>query len=90
MTRPLPYVFTEQGVAMLSSVLKTKIASKISIDIMRAFVSLRKYISNELLEQQYVKNMLLKHDNEIINNIKEIKLLQQSLDKLQNKELIIK
>jgi len=75
---------------MLSSVLKTKIASKISIDIMRAFVSLRKYISNELLEQQYVKNMLLKHDNEIINNIKEIKLLQQSLDKLQNKELIIK
>ena len=45
-----PYVFTEQGVAMLASVLKTKIASKISIDIMRAFVSMKKFISSNLIE----------------------------------------
>jgi len=40
-----PYVFTEQGVSMLSSVLKSKIATKISIDIFRAFVQMRKFIS---------------------------------------------
>ena len=40
----MPYVFTEQGVAMLSSVLKNEIASKVSVNIMRAFISMRKYI----------------------------------------------
>lgn len=63
--RKLPYVFTEQGVAMLSSVLKTKIAAKMSINIMRAFVAMRKYISADLLEQKYINNMVLKHDDEI-------------------------
>lgn len=77
----LPYVFTEQGVAMLSSVLRTQVASKISISIMRTFVYLRKYISNGLLEQKYVSNMLIKHDN-------EIKLLQESFTKLENKKLV--
>ena len=42
--RKLPYVFTEQGIAMLASVLKTNIASEISIRIMRAFVAMQKYI----------------------------------------------
>ena len=37
----LPYVFTEQGVSMLSSVLRTETASKVSVNIMRAFVSMR-------------------------------------------------
>lgn len=45
-----PYVFTEQGVAMLASVIKTEIAEKVSINIMRAFVAMRKYISSNLLE----------------------------------------
>jgi len=39
--RYLPYVFTEQGVAMLSSVLKSKRAIQVNIEIMRAFVRLR-------------------------------------------------
>ena len=86
--RKLPYVFTEQGVAMLSSVLRTEIASRVSVDIMRAFVELRKYISNELLEQRYINNMLLKHDNEIIDLDNRVLLLQESFDKLQNKELV--
>ena len=38
----LPYVFTEQGVAMLASVLKTEVASKVSVNIMRAFVEIKK------------------------------------------------
>ena len=48
----LPYAFTEQGVAMLSAVLKTPVAEEISIRIMDAFVAMRKYISRSLLEQK--------------------------------------
>ena len=42
----LPYAFTEQGVAMLSSVLRSEIAIKVNISIMRAFVAVRKIIQN--------------------------------------------
>jgi hypothetical protein len=41
-----PFVFTEQGVAMLSSVLKSDTAINVNIEIMRAFVSLRKLALN--------------------------------------------
>src|SRR4030065_1326434 len=41
----LPYAFTEQGVAMLSSVLKSKRAVQVNIEIMRAFVRLRQIMS---------------------------------------------
>lgn len=75
----LPYVFTEQGVAMLSSVLKTEVAAKVSVDIMRAFVIMRKYISNSLLEQKYINTLVFEHD-------KDIKLLQETFQKLENKE----
>ena len=61
-----PYVFTEQGVAMLASVLKTSIATKVSVSIMRAFVIMRKYISNELIQQKYINNLVIKHDEDII------------------------
>ena len=48
--RYLPYVFTEQGIAMLSSVLNSEIAAKTSINIMRAFVEMRKFLisNNEM------------------------------------------
>ena len=75
----LPYVFTEQGVAMLSSVLKTEIAAKVSIDIMRAFVAMRKYISTNLIEQKYINSMVIKHDE-------DIKLLQETFNKFESKE----
>ena len=42
----LPHVFTEQGVAMLSSVLKSNTAIEVNIRIMRTFVSLRRYLSS--------------------------------------------
>lgn len=41
-----PYVFTEQGVAMLSAVLRSEIAIKVSIDIMNAFVTMRHLFMN--------------------------------------------
>ncbi|MCM2326225.1 MAG: ORF6N domain-containing protein [Candidatus Woesearchaeota archaeon] len=43
--RYMPYAFTEQGVAMLSAVLKSKIAIEVSIQIMNAFIAMRKIIS---------------------------------------------
>lgn len=46
MNRTLPYAFTEQGVAMLSSVLRTSVASSVSIKIMRCFVNLKKYVNS--------------------------------------------
>ena len=42
----LPYVFTEQGIAMLSGLLKNDIAVKVSINIMNAFVSMRRFLLN--------------------------------------------
>ena len=74
-------VVTEQGIAMLSTILKSKVAVETSIRIMDAFVKMRKYISANLIEQDNMKNMLIKHDN-------EIKLLQESFSKLEEKEKI--
>lgn len=42
----MPYVFTEQGIAMLSGLLKNEIAIQVSINIMDAFVEMRKIIAN--------------------------------------------
>ncbi|MDY0328170.1 MAG: ORF6N domain-containing protein [Arcobacteraceae bacterium] len=47
--RKIPYVFTEQGVSMLATVLNSKIAIDISIKIIKAFVNMRKFISNNAL-----------------------------------------
>ena len=70
----LPYAFTEQGVAMLSSLLKTDKAIKTSIAIMNAFVGMRRFISDNLLEQRYINNLVLVHDN-------DIKLLKETFSK---------
>ena len=64
----LPYVFTEQGVAMLSSVLKSKRAIQVNIVIMRVFVRLKEIISNHkelVLKLRELENKLEKHDGEI-------------------------
>ena len=84
--RKLPYVFTEQGVAMLSSVLRTKNAAKISINIMNAFVYMRRFINENkdvfrrIIEIEndasYIKNALIEHDNKI----------EELFDKFERKE----
>ena len=71
-------VFTEQGVAMLATILRTKVATEVSIQIMDAFVAMRKYISTNLLEQKYINNLVLEdHD--------KIKALEDSFSKLEEK-----
>lgn len=59
----LPYVFTEQGIAMLSSVLQSEKAALINIAIMRAFVEIRKTIA---LESSLSQQIL-----ELKNNLEE-------------------
>ena len=44
-TRYMPFAFTEQGVAMLSSILNSETAIEVNISIIRAFVSIRQYLS---------------------------------------------
>ena len=90
MNRTLPYVFTEEGVAMLSAVLKTEIAEEISIKIMDAFVRMRKFISNNIdyfKELGLIEKRLIIHDNKIDYIDNNIKLLKESFNKLEEKEM---
>ena len=63
---------------MLSAVLRSPVAEEVSIKIMDAFVQMKKLISNNILDRNYIDNMVIKHD-------KDIKLLQESFNKM-NKE----
>ena len=81
MSRSYPRVFTEQGIAMLSTILKSKVAVETSIRIMDTFVKMRKIISSNLIEQKYINELVIK-DNERIN------LLEESFSKLEEKEKI--
>ena len=66
--RYLPYAFTEQGVAMLSSVLRSKRAVQVNVAIMRAFVSLRRLLAtNETLARKFaeLERRLEGHDQAI-------------------------
>lgn len=73
-----PYAFTEQGVAMLATILRTKVAEEVSIRIMDAFVAMKKYIGTNENRLSNVETKMLEHD-------KNIKLLQESFDKLSEK-----
>ena len=72
-----PRVFTEEGALMLSTVLKSKEAINTSIAITDAFVAMKKYISSNLIEQRFINNMVLEHDN-------DIKLLKESFSKFDS------
>ena len=61
----LPYVLTKQGIMMLSGLLKSDIAIKVNIQIIEAFVKLRKIVSNNLIEQKYINNMVLDNNEQI-------------------------
>ena len=58
--RTLPYVFTEQGISMLASVLHSDVAVNVSIGIMRAFVEMRRFIANNALLFERISNVELK------------------------------
>ena len=84
----LPYAFTEQGVAMLATVIKTEVAAQVSLNIMRTFVSMRRYISHDLVEKRLLEQQLLKNTEDIAENRKEINLLQESFKKFEEKKVV--
>ena len=72
----LPYAFTEEGVAMLSGVLKSKQAVRANIAIMRAFVKLRQMLSDNrelAMKLAELEKKIEKHDHEIIKIFEAIR-----------------
>ena len=59
------FVFTEQGVAMLATILKSKVATEVSIRIMDTFVSMRHYLNTNLIEQKYINKLVIEHDEKL-------------------------
>ena len=78
--RYMPYAFTEQGVAMLSSVLNSERAIQVNIAIMRAFVKLRQILAThkELAEKlNELEGKLDKHDEDILVIFEAIRQLME-------------
>lgn len=75
--RYLPYVLTEQGIMMLSGLLKSDIAVKVNVQIIDAFVKLRRYVSNSLLSSE----TLLDHEKRILQ-------LENTFNKMHEKQKI--
>lgn len=78
-SRTNPYVFTEQGVAMLSSILHTEVAIKTSVKIMRSFIKMRKYFVSSMSNNEIILN----HEKRIIE-------LENVFDKFKYNEEINK
>ena len=86
--RSKPYAFTEQGVAMLSSVLRTKRAVQVNIAIMRAFVKLREILltHKELaFKLSELERKIENHDAEIKNIFEAIRQLMVPIEKPKQK-----
>ena len=73
--RNLPFVYTEQGVAMLSSVLKTEIASDICVKIIKAFVKMKTYLLNENNRINIIERKMLFYDNKLIEHDDKFEIL---------------
>lgn len=72
-----PFVFTEQGVSMLSSVLRSKRAIQVNIAIMRAFVFMRQYALSHKDLTEKLKQMETKYDQQFIDAYDAINFLLQ-------------
>jgi len=75
----LPYVLTEQGIMMLSGLLKSDIAVKVNLQIIDAFVKMRRYFANVILNN----DILINHENRILR-------LEKTFDKFNKREEINK
>ena len=71
-TKYLPYVLTEQGIMMLSGLLKSEIAVKVNIQIIDAFVKMRRYFANSEIIINHEKRLLILENT--LNSFKEKKL----------------
>lgn len=97
-TRFMPFAFTEQGVAMLSSVLNSDVAIEININIMRAFIAVRQMLSNPIETRvdrietqvrelkQYMEEVLVDQNDINEDTMIQLELINQTLAELQAKD----
>jgi len=88
----LPYAFTEHGVSMLASVLKSEKAVRMSIAIVRAFIALKEFVSKQSsidTQLQEIRDRLMEHDVQLssiydaIENLLDEKVNQKSWEERQ-------
>ena len=97
-TRYMPYAFTEPGVAMLSSVLNSEVAIEININIMRAFIAVRRMLANPAvdrvgqLENQvkelkaYIEEVFADYNDINDDTRMQLELINQTLAELQTQK----
>ena len=86
----LPYVFTEQGVAMLSSVLNSERAIQVNIQIMRAFIKLKEMLSTHKDLKQKIEEMEKKYDYQFKIVFDAIKQLIRTTSRTKRQDRISK
>lgn len=92
-TRYMPFVFTEQGVAMLSSVLRSEIAIEVNISIMRAFVKMRELSSRYSELNQKLETFMIDTNiqfNEVYQALTELASKKEEEDKPRKKVGFVK
>ena len=80
--RTLPYAFTEQGVAMLSSVLNSRTAIEVNIRIIRVFTKIREILYNNkeiLLKLEQLERKIERQDNRMNKHEKELQIIFSAL-----------
>ncbi|MBI1770455.1 MAG: ORF6N domain-containing protein [Bacteroidetes bacterium] len=85
--RKLPYVFTEMGVAMLSSVLKSETAVEVNIQIIRIFSRIREVLlthNDVLLKIAQLERTILNQDEKVNKHEEEIQMIFNALKQLLN------
>lgn len=88
--RKMPYVFTEEGVAMLATILKTPLADEISIKIMDAFVQMRHFIKNNFLLEYTINmsNKIEKMDVKLLEHDRKFEEIFSKFETNDYKELV--
>jgi len=86
-TRKLPYVFTEQGVAMLSSVLNSERAVQVNIQIMRTFTKLRQLMVTQDDLKKKIEEMEKKYDYQFKVVFEAIKQLLEPAKEIPKKRI---
>ncbi|MFN8281819.1 MAG: ORF6N domain-containing protein [Chitinophagales bacterium] len=88
--RKLPYAFTEQGVAMLSSVLSSDTAIEVNIKIIRIFTKMRELILENkdiLLKLEQLENKISKQDKKLNKHEREMQMIFAALKELLNPKI---
>jgi len=91
MIRSLPYVFTEEGVAMLSTIIRTSNAARVSVSIMRAFVEMRHFLMDNqdiYLSLNNINNKLDKHEVQILEHDNKFEEIFEKFNRNEEKEMI--